>query len=306
MKATRDWFGDELVEIGNKFEKVVVINCDLGSPTKTLKFRDAFPDRCFECGIAEANAIGIASGMAQEGYRPILASFGHFLTGKFLEIFQSIGLNDSGVVLVGTHAGLAIGKDGPTQMGLRDLALMRTLHNLEILHPADGYETRQMLHYIASHQRPTYLRLCRQPLQETHSEGYQFKFGEPDVLTEGKDVAIFTMGGTVPVLIDCIPILKGKNINPMIVNVSSLPAKKESIEETLGEIKHVFVVEDHFEKGGLTDEIARIILGMKDKIYFTSRGVNDYGQAATPADLYARYKLDTAGIVDHLVKFLNT
>ena len=141
MKATRDWFGDILVEIGSEFEKMVVVNCDLAEPTKTLKFKNTFPNRFFECGIAEANSIGVASGLAQEGYRSILTSFGHFLTGKFIEIFQSVGLNNSGVVLVGTHAGLAIGKDGPTQMGLRDLALIRTLHNVEILHPA-------VVHYL--------------------------------------------------------------------------------------------------------------------------------------------------------------
>jgi Aldo/keto reductase family/Transketolase, pyrimidine binding domain len=115
MKAMRDWFGDALVGIGERHDNVVVVNCDLGSATKTLQFRKRFPDRFFECGIAEANAIGVAAGLAQEGLRPFVASFGHFLTGKYLEIFQSFGLNDAGVVLVGSHAGLAIGKDGPTR-----------------------------------------------------------------------------------------------------------------------------------------------------------------------------------------------
>jgi len=305
MRATRDWFGDELVKIGKKYEQVVVVNCDLGEATKTLKFRDSFPERFFECGIAEANTIGVACGMAQEGYRPILASFGHFLTGKYLEIFQSVGLNNSGVVLVGTHAGLAIGKDGPTQMGLRDLALMRTIHNLEILHPVDGFETRQMMDYIASHQRPTYLRLCRQPLEEVHSESYKFNFGEPDVLSNGKDVVIFSMGGTIPVLLDSLPFLKEKRIDPTIVNVSSLPVNTENIKKIVSEIGQVFVVEDHFIKGGLADEIARILLEMEENIIFTSKGVADYGQAASPADLYERYQLDTPGIVNHLRKFLN-
>ncbi|SVE57309.1 uncharacterized protein METZ01_LOCUS510163, partial [marine metagenome] len=109
-----------MLEAGKQCDNVIVVNCDLGEPTKTLKFRDAYGDRFFECGIAEANAIGIAAGLALEGMRPFVAGFGHFLTGKFLEIFQSVGLNNAGAVIVGTHAGLAIGKDGPTQMGLRD------------------------------------------------------------------------------------------------------------------------------------------------------------------------------------------
>jgi len=305
MKATRDWFGESLVKIGNEFSNVVVVNCDLGSATKTHKFRDAYPDRFFECGIAEANAVGIASGLAQEGFRPFLASFGHFLTGKFIEIFQSIGLNNSGVVLVGTHAGLAIGKDGPTQMGLRDLALMRTLDNFEILHPADGYETKQMLQYIASHNRPTYLRLCRQPQQEVHLKKNKFIFGQPSILNNGNDVVIFSMGGLIPVLMDSIPALQDKNINAEIVNVSSIPVKKKEIKRLARKVKKVFVLEDHFIKGGLSDEIGKILLEMDEKIHFASCGVTDYGQAASPSDLYKRYQLDTDGIVHHLNQFLN-
>ena len=140
MKATRDWFGEALIAIAEANDKIVVVNCDLASATRTQTFKLMFPDRFIECGIAEANAIGVAAGLAQEGFRPFVASFAHFLTGKFLEIFQSVALNNAGVVLVGTHAGLAIGKDGPTQMGLRDLAVMRSLHNVQIMQPADGRE----------------------------------------------------------------------------------------------------------------------------------------------------------------------
>ena len=168
MKATRDWFGEALVAIAEADDKVVVVNCDLASATRTQKFKLMFPDRFVECGIAEANAIGVAAGLAQEGFRPFVASFAHFLTGKFLEIFQSVALNDAGVVLVGTHAGLAIGKDGPSQMGLRDLAVMRSLHNVQIMQPADGQETREMLRYLAASTAPAYLRLCRQPTREVH------------------------------------------------------------------------------------------------------------------------------------------
>ena len=137
--------------------------CDLSSATKISQFKKVFPSRFFECGIAEANAIGIAAGLAQAGFRPFLAGFSHFLTGKFLEIFQSIGLNNTGVVLVGTHVGLAIGKDGPTQMGLRDIALLRTLPNVDILHPVDGIETDQVLRFITSNNRPCLLYTSPSP-----------------------------------------------------------------------------------------------------------------------------------------------
>ncbi|WP_431875916.1 transketolase family protein [Amycolatopsis sacchari] len=304
MKATRDWFGAALVQVGETHEKVVVVNCDLGSATKTLGFGRRFPDRFFECGIAEANAIGLAAGLAQEGFRPFVASFGHFLTGKYLEIFQSIGLNRAGAVLVGTHSGLAIGKDGPTQMGLRDLAVMRTLPGVEILHPADGEETRQMLAHLVSHDRPCYLRLCRQPQREVHDRGYRFRFGQPDVLRQGRDVAVFSMGGMVPVIADAVTDLTEHGIDPTVVNVSSLPADAGAIREIATAHPAVFIIEDHYVVGGLADEISRILLAVPNPPRVRSWGVPDYGQAAAPEDLYARYRLDRRAVVDHLMSYL--
>ncbi|MFI7278066.1 transketolase family protein [Streptomyces sp. NPDC049879] len=306
MKATRDWFGAALTELGDARDNVVVVNCDLGSATKTLAFRDHFPDRFFECGIAEANAIGVASGLAQEGFRPFVASFGHFLTGKYLEIFQSVGLNDAGVVLVGTHAGLAIGKDGPTQMGLRDIAVMRTLPNLEILHPADGAETRAMLEYIAGHRRPTYLRLCRQPQREFHEPGHRFVFGQPDVLRSGEDIAVVTMGGVVEAVLDSLEGLAGHGIHPTVVNLSSLPADRDAVRALGDSHRGVLVIEDHYVTGGLADEVGRILLEADRPPRFSSWGVPDYGQAASPEDLYARYRLDTPAVTGHIRAFADS
>ncbi|MFD7508440.1 transketolase family protein [Streptomyces sp. NPDC059853] len=306
MKATRDWFGAALTELGDSRDHVVVVNCDLGSATKTLAFRDRFPDRFFECGIAEANAIGVASGLAQEGLRPFVASFGHFLTGKYLEIFQSVGLNDAGVVLVGTHAGLAIGKDGPTQMGLRDLALMRTLPNMEILHPADGVETRAMLDYIASHGRPTYLRLCRQPQREVHAAGHRFVFGHPDVLRPGEDVAVVTMGGVVEVVLDSLDELAAHGIHPTVVNLSSLPADRAAVRVLGASHRGVLVIEDHYITGGLADEVGRILVESGRPPRFSAWGVPDYGQAGSPEDLYARYRLHVPAVTGLIRAFADT
>lgn len=306
MKATRDWFGAALVELGDSRSDIVVVNCDLGSATKTLAFRDHFPDRFFECGIAEANAIGVASGLAQEGFRPFVASFGHFLTGKFLEIFQSVGLNDAGVVLVGTHAGLAIGKDGPTQMSLRDIAVMRTLPNVEILHPADGTETREMLHYISTHRRPTYLRLCRQPQREVHEAGYRFAFGYPDVLRAGEDIVVLTMGGVVESVLDSLDDLAAHGIHPTVVNLSSLPADSAAVRLLGRTHRGVLVIEDHFVTGGLADEVGRILLEADRPPRFTAWGVPDYGQAGAPDDLYARYRLDAPAVAGHVRAFADS
>jgi transketolase len=305
VRATRDWFGDALLEAGREHSDVVVVDCDLGSATRTDVFRATFPDRFLACGIAEANAIGIAAGLAQEGFRPFVTSFGHFLTGKFLEIFQSVGLNDSGVVLVGTHAGLAIGRDGPTQMGLRDLALMRTLPNLEIVQPADGPETRAALAYIASSNRPTYLRLCRQPQRDVHDGDCTFRFGAPDVLADGHDLVVFAMGGTVDVVLDALPALTAVGVRPTVVNVSSLPVRLDAVRELAARHELAYVVEDHYRTGGLADEIGRLLLDLPCPPRFGAHGVPDYGQSAPPEDLYARYELDVDGVAARLLAFLD-
>jgi transketolase len=294
--STRDLFGAALVEIAREYDHVVVVNCDLGKATRTVPFKEEFPDRFFECGIAEANAIGVAAGLAQEGFRPFVASFGHFLTGKFLEIFQTVGLNDAGVVLVGTHAGLAIGRDGPTQMGLRDVALMRTLPNVGVFQPADGAEVWQMMAHLATDRRPAYLRLCRQPQPEVHAEGYRFRFGLPHVVREGADVVVFAMGGTVPVAVEAAGRLAADGITPTVVNVSSLPVDRAAVARLAGTHRRAVVVEDHYAVGGLADELGRIVLSLPARPRFDVLAVPDYGQAGPPEDLYRRYRLDAAGI----------
>jgi transketolase len=305
MRSTRDWFGAALAELASEYDHVVVVSCDLAQATRTERFKQEFPERFFECGIAEANAIGLAAGLAQEGYRPFVASFGHFLTGKFLEIFQSIGLNDAGVVLVGTHAGLAIGRDGPTQMGLRDLALMRTLPNVRVLHPADGSETVQMVNFLATDRRPGYLRLGRQPQPEVHRSEYRFRFGRPQVVRDGRDVAVFAMGSTVSAALDAADRLQSAaGAWPTVVNVSSLPADRAVIAGILASHRYALVVEDHYVTGGLADDIGRIALSVPDRPWFDVLAVPDYGQAGPPEELYARYQLDAAGIAARITKFL--
>jgi transketolase len=298
--STRDWFGVALVEIAREYDHVVVVNCDLAKAPRTLPFKQEFPDRFFECGIAEANAIGVAAGLAQEGFRPFVASFGHFLTGQFLEIFQTVGLNDAGVVLVGTHAGLAIGRDGPTQMGLRDVALMRTLPNVRVFQPADGAETWQMMAHLATARDPSYLRLCRQPQPEVHADGYRFRFGAPHPVREGADVVVFAMGGMVPVAVEAADRLAPAGITPTVVNVSSLPVDPAAVARLAATHHHAVVVEDHYLVGGLADELGRIMLGLPDRPRFDVLAVPGYGQAGPPEDLYRRYRRDAAGVAAFL------
>ena len=176
---------------------------------------------------------------------------------------------------------------------------------MEIYHPVDGCETKQIMQYIANDFSPSYLRLCRQPTPELHTEKYTFNRHQPDVLANGSEIIIFSMGGTVPVLMDCIENFNSLGISACIVNVPSLPVDPESIRELVQEHKYVFVVEDHFVKGGLADEISRIIVNSDIAVKFFSWGVPDYAQAGTPDDLYKLYKLDVAGITENVLSFLS-
>lgn len=260
MLATRDYFGKYLVEMGQHYPNMVVVNVDLGVATRTLDFKAAYPNRFFECGISEANAVSIAAGLAQEGFRPFVCSFGHFLTGKFLEIFQSVGLNQSQVVLVGTHAGLAIGKDGPTQMGLRDVGLMRMLPNVKILHPTDGIETKWAMHFVMQDKTPCYLRLCRQPQADVFNQATAFEFGKPHEVLKGSEVLIVSQGGTVQPAVVAAQTLSQKGISAGVVAVSSLPLQTIELCRIASGYKKVVIAEDHFEKGGISDEVYRALI----------------------------------------------
>jgi transketolase len=296
MLATRDHFGRELVELGRANQDIVVINCDLASATRTAEFKKTFPDRFIECGIAEANAISIAAGLAQEGMRPLVCSFGHFLTGKFLEIFQSVGLNGAAVILVGTHAGLAIGKDGPTQMGLRDLAVMRLLPNVQIVQPADGVETRQALQSMLASQQPSYLRLCRQPTPEIHEESYRFRQGHPDHVLAGREILLIAQGATVHSALTAAQGLRAEGRSVGVLNVSSLPVGTAALLEVIRQYEQLVIVEDHYHRGGLGDEIFYALALEGLEVPVSHLAVTDYAQGASPEDLYARYGLDPQGI----------
>src|SRR3989344_5385337 len=197
LKPLREAFGDAMVKLGSTYPEIVAIDCDLAGVTKIDKFKSAFPDRFFQFGIQEMNAIGVGAGMANSGFRPFVASFAAFITGRYDQIRISVALDNSAVVIVGSHPGLAIGKDGATQMGVEDVNLMRGLPNMIVLQPADHIETREMMKYIAKSRQPIYLRVSRQPVPNINSEDYKFEFGRGVTLAEGDDLSIIASGGMV-------------------------------------------------------------------------------------------------------------
>jgi transketolase len=303
MKATRDFFGDYLLTLAENNPKIVVVNCDLGEATRTLEFKKLYPDRYIEAGIAEANAISISAGLAKEGLLPFVTSFGHFLTGKFLEIFQSVGLNNANVTMVGTHAGLAIGKDGPTQMGLRDIALMRTLPNVRIYHPINSQQVVESLDEIIKVSGPKYLRLNRQP-QEFFKLDNSLNFGHGDEIFKGEDLLVISQGAPTVEAYNAIKNLKYE-LKIGLLCISSLPVNSESYTSIISKYKKLLVIEDHFKIGGIADLVARLIADKNINIEFSTINVLDYGQSGDPKDLYSRYGLDQNSIENKLKKLLN-
>src|SRR5437879_8437816 len=196
-KATRAAFGEALLELGARDERIVSVDADLSKSTMTVSFAKKFPGRAFNVGIAEQNAIGIAAGLALAGQIPFVCSFACFLAGRFETIRISVAYTNANVKLVGTHAGIAIGEDGYTQMGLEDVACLRALPNIPIVQPADELETRQAVAYAIEHPGPIYLRLTRQNLEPVHDAAYRFRFGKADVLRPGHDVPVLATGGPV-------------------------------------------------------------------------------------------------------------
>lgn len=305
-KATRDAFGDTLLELGAQNKNLVVLDCDLAGATKADKFRGAYPERFFQFGIQEANAIGTAAGLAVSGFRPFICSFACFITGRYDQIRISIADNNAPVVIVGTHGGLAIGKDGATQMGLEDINLMRGLPNMKVIQPADYQETVQVVRYLASADFPAFLRLCRQPVPNVSVDNYVFEFGKGVKLRDGNDLAILATGGMVYIakeVADELAIIKG--INARVINIHTIkPIDRDIILKSASETRGLFTLEDHSIIGGLGTAVSEIVAetGLSTKV--KRWGVKDvFGESGDPADLYKKHQMDKESLVTVISDF---
>jgi transketolase len=305
-KATRQAFGEALAALGEKRTDIVVLDADLSKSTKSELFAKKFPERFFEMGIAEANMIGTAAGLALAGKRPFCCSFACFLTGRYDQIRISVAYSRANVVLVGTHAGVAIGDDGYSQQGLEDMAIMRAIPTMTVVQPADDLETAAAVEYLASHDGPAFLRLTRQNVERVHPEGYVYRFGKVDPLRPGKDAVIFATGGTVHPALQAAEALAAEGISLAVVNVHTVkPLDAEGVVAAAREAGgKVLTVEDHTTIGGLGGAIAETLSER-----FPSRvkrlGVDDtFGESGAPEAVIAKHGLDAAGIARSVRAFL--
>jgi transketolase len=299
--ATRKVFGETLAALGAEFSSVVVLDADLSKSTMSMHFAKEFPDRFIEMGIAEANMIGTAAGLAFSGKIPFICSFACFLTGRYDTIRMSIAYANANVKLIGTHAGVGIGEDGNSQQGLEDIGLMRGLPNMVILQPGDEKETQQAVKFAMEHRGPVYMRLTRQGVEDVSPDNYSFELGKATILRNGTDITLFATGGVVHNAVKAAEILNNENISVRVVNVCSIkPIDKDLIAQCAKETRKLFTVEDHNIIGGLGSAVSEVV-AETHPTYLCRLGLQDtFGESGTPSDLYLKYRLDAEGIASSI------
>ena len=302
MRATREAFGEHLPVMGEKHNNIVALDADLGKATKIASFRESHPDRFFQIGIAEANMIGVASGISEYGYKVFLASFGSFLTGRYDQIRCSLAYSNRPVVLVGTHVGMAIGKDGVTQMGLEDVSIMRALPNMSVLNPASFSEAVRVIEYLCETdlQSPHYLRLGRQPVEDWDMP---FEFGKGQIIADGEDITIFSTGCILNDVFEASKIIEEKTSKSVrVVNMPTLkPIDIDIIVECAESSDMLFTVEDHSIIGGLGSAVSDV-LTEHIPTSLCKIGLNDvFPESAPPADLYEKYGLSANKIAERVI-----
>jgi transketolase len=304
-KASRAAFGEAIVELGARDARIVTLDADLSKSTMTGGFAKKFPARAFNLGIAESNMIGIGAGLALAGYVPFVASFACFLVGRFETIRISVAYTNANVKLVGTHAGIAIGEDGYSQMGLEDIAMLRALPNVTIVQPADELETKQAVAWAAAHEGPVYLRLTRQNLEPVCPADYRFELGRWVLLRPGHDVTLIASGGPVFNTLEAATLLQHDGISAEVVNAACIkPLDEELLLRSAGKTGHVVTVEDHSIAGGLGGAVTELLSEVLPTAV-RRLGVVGFGESGDPKALYAKHGLDAAGIATSVRKFLN-
>jgi transketolase len=298
--ATRQAFGEALAAIGAEHPEVVVLDADLSKSTKSELFAKKFPERFIQMGIAEQNMLGVAAGLGLSGKVPFACSFACFIAGRFETIKISVVYAGAPVRIVGTHAGVGIGEDGYSQMGLEDLGLMRVLPEMVVLQPADDVETAAMVRWLVKDcKAPAYLRLTRQNVRRVHADGWTWTPGKMDVLREGTDVAIIASGGPVMYALDAAEELAQSGLSVAVANLSSIkPLDAKGIDALSRKVKLIVTVEDHNVLTGAGSAVAEVVAGLDGAHARVHRhGVMDtFGESGTPESLYDKHRLDAKGI----------
>ena len=304
--ATRESYGNALVELGAEHDNLIVLDADLAAATKTGVFKKAYPDRHIDCGIAECNMMGIAAGLSTTGIVPFASTFAMFAAGRAFELVRnSIGYPHLNVKIGATHAGISVGEDGATHQCNEDIALMRTIPGMVILNPADDVEAKACVKAAYEYNGPVYLRFGRLAVPVINDRpDYKFELGKGVVLREGKDVTIVATGLCVSSALEAAEKLAADGIDAKIINIHTIkPLDEELIVAAAKETGKVVTVEEHSVIGGLGSAVCDA-LAEKCPVPVKKIGVQDvFGESGPAAALLAKYKLDGEGVYEQVKEF---
>ena len=297
--ATRDSYGNALKELGAEFDNLVVLDADLAGATKTGTFKKAFPERHFDCGIAEANMICMAAGMSTAGLVPFASSFAMFAAGRaFEQVRNSIGYPHLNVKIGATHGGISVGEDGASHQCCEDFALMRSIPGMVVMSPADDVEAKAMVRAAYEHKGPVYMRFGRAAVPVIHEEGMKFEIGKGEILKDGKDVAIIANGLLVAEALTAAEELKEAGIDAMVINMATIkPLDEELVLAAAKKCGKIITCEEHSIIGGLGEAVCGV-LSEKLPTPVKRIGVNDeFGHSGPAAALLKQFGLCSDNIV---------
>lgn len=297
--ATRESYGNALVELGKEQKDLIVLDADLAAATKTGIFKKAFPDRHIDCGIAEANMTGIAAGLAACGKVPFISTFAMFAAGRAYEqVRNSIGYPHLNVKIGATHAGISVGEDGATHQCNEDLALMRAIPGMVVINPCDDVEARAAVKAAYAHKGPVYLRFGRLPAPVLHDpETYRFEIGKGVLLRDGKDITIFATGLCVSQALLAAEKLREDGVEAQVIDIHTIkPLDEDMVVAAAAKTGRVFTVEEHSIIGGLGSAVSET-LSEQHPVKVTRIGIRDtFGESGPAAELLHKYGLDAGGI----------
>ncbi len=300
MIAPRAAFGDALVELGSRNNKIVVFDSDVGESTQTSRFGKAFPDRFFQMGIAEANMVGAAAGMSTLGYTPWVSTFAVFLAKRAIDqIRVSIAYPKLNVKLNGAYGGIPTGKAGATHQSVQDIAIMRAMPNMTVLVASDAIETRQMVLESVNHKGPLYMRTVRCPVPVIFDSSYQFEIGRSYTLTKGDDIAIISTGMMTPKALTAAKELGKLGIGTRVIHMPTIkPIDEEVIVKASRDIGKIITVENHSMIAGLGGAVAEVLTDMAP-CYLKRLGFPDiFGESGDNEQIFSKYGINTENIIE--------
>ena len=307
-KDTRSGFGDGLTQLGKTNKNIVALCADLTGSLKMNEFKEKYPERFFQIGIAEANMMGIAAGMTIGGKIPFTGTFANFSTGRvYDQIRQSIAYSDKNVKICASHAGITLGEDGATHQILEDIGMMKMLPGMTVINPCDYNQTKAATIAIASHDGPVYLRFGRPKVPVFTPENQKFEIGKGVKLIDGKDITIIATGHLVWESIVAADKLSDKNISAEVINIHTIkPLDKEIILKSVKKTKCVITAEEHNYLGGLGESVSRV-LSKNYPVFQDFIATNDtFGESGTPKELMKKYGLNADNIVKKCINLINS